>query len=602
MQVRLVAPNVSTVVFPLSLHPLPSNVGIPQNWDAQLQRLASEDLDVPRSVYALDKSAWLTAILEDVTFDMESMTVSVAFSDGHVEEWPLMNRGCVKMLDGILADIQRLADQPRKEKTQEGPVSPPSTPTSPTSKKPVKHKKSRSFLARMASLMSSNAQSPAPPTPVEEVQPPPVQEPEVDYVRLPKPLREAIRLRARSALLDAYRRFIVSELNARLPAAGYSVWIAESMLRRALEHMDYLVKQAGGVPPDPRQIPSSIQDNRIFHSAQASYTPSPFFDEEEGDWRSLTDTISTDTDGSSLHTPLNTPVCTQVFRGDDSRPRSVAVPGYTLQDLETYAFLGRQALELKQSLVRVEVAYRNTVMEDRQCLAVLEIRSKRRAWSNRQFKGGASVADVGFATPTRPSPLGRHEPFTRDTLSSASFLLTRTVEYDVACLFPVTEEREEEDTEAGLFFSATLAEESVNIPLERPQIRVRTHSMHRLQGLDLDPMFSPDPPVLIVPPTSASTSLPVRKQHPGLDIDPLLSPDPPVLIVPPAPLPVHKHHGPTFVAPLPKPSPLFDHDVGVDAMTEFTLAMDVPYSVQEFGGKGTYEHDDWLPGVVVDCR
>ena len=47
---------------------------------------------------------------------------------------------------------------------------------------------------------------------------------------------------ARSALLGAYRCFVVQELKSHLPQGGYTVWIAQSTLRRTEEHMASLAE------------------------------------------------------------------------------------------------------------------------------------------------------------------------------------------------------------------------------------------------------------------------------------------------------------------------------------------------------------------------
>ncbi|KAI0049536.1 hypothetical protein FA95DRAFT_1571206 [Auriscalpium vulgare] len=599
--------HVPTVLLNVSLPALPDALPTPANWDGQLHRIASDELlELPRSLYALDQSAWLTEIIQEVTFDMVTLTIGVTFSDGRVEEWPLMDSQCMDVLEGLVEDLQPSEAPKEKERLVASPPVPIPGP-SPSSKKSVKHKKQRSWanaLASLSSLISLNAQtqaSPPPPAP-----PPPLPPVEESCPATPETLVEsatdslfasrALRNRARSGLVDAYRRFVVSELKLRLPQAGYSVWVAEGQLRNTVEYMSFMVDQAGGVPPDPQQYGPLCQERGAFSSPRTICGPSPYFDEEEADWRSLTDTISTDTDGSSLHTPVSTPAGTQVFRGEVSSAPLV-VGGYSLTDLETYARFARQALDLQQSLARLQASVRNVAHEERQFLTVLEIRSKRRAWLNRRYRGGAHMADLGFASPTRSSPLARCTPINADAFCasasssdagvSAYYLSVQTADYDTARLFPVTEESDEEDLESGLFFSANPDnddddvyrgheedEERAALPLERPKIRVRTHSMHRLQALDLDPALAPEPPVLIVPPPPAAASARAAL--------------------------------PAFLAPLPKPAagrgPLFDHGVnlaGSVGETEFTLAMDVPYAPRELEGKGVYEHDDWLPGVVV---
>ena len=62
----------------------------------------------------------------------------------------------------------------------------------------------------------------------------------------------ALRRRARSTLVDAFRRFVLPELSRRFPVHGYYVWVLQSMLRRTLARMSELVDLFGGRVPDMR--------------------------------------------------------------------------------------------------------------------------------------------------------------------------------------------------------------------------------------------------------------------------------------------------------------------------------------------------------------
>ena len=133
--------NVSFV--PTDLHPLP------HNWDSQLAILHATDLELPRSIYAFDLSTWLTDILEEVTFDVVSLTVSVVFIDGHSEDWPLMDRACINLLEDILDDLRQSVHRPVP------PAAPPSSPVSPVCGKITKHKKQRSLLMQLVQYIAS---------------------------------------------------------------------------------------------------------------------------------------------------------------------------------------------------------------------------------------------------------------------------------------------------------------------------------------------------------------------------------------------------------------------------------------------------------------
>ena len=71
--------------------------------------------------------------------------------------------------------------------------------------------------------------------------------------------------------------------------------------------------------------------------------------------------------------------------------------------------------------------------------------------------------------------------------------------------------------------------ETQSMALKPPRIRAHTRSIHRLQVLNLDPMLSPDPPILLIP-TPSPTS-----PHPSSVVHTI-----PAYV--PAPVPVSVHH------------------------------------------------------------
>jgi len=138
-----------TIAFvPTDLHPLP------HKWDSQLAILNATDLELPRSIYALDLSTWLTDVLEEVTFDVVALTVSAVFTDGHTEDWPLMDRACVNILENILDDLRQSVLRPTPS-SPSLPPAPPSSPVSPVFRKPAKHKKQRSLLMQLVQYIAS---------------------------------------------------------------------------------------------------------------------------------------------------------------------------------------------------------------------------------------------------------------------------------------------------------------------------------------------------------------------------------------------------------------------------------------------------------------
>lgn len=150
MQLRLIShPPAPVMLFtisfiPTDLHPLPLN------WDSQIAILNVTDLELPRTIYALDMSTWLTDILEQVTFDVVSLTVSAVYTDGHTEDWPLMDRSCINILEGIVDGLRQTVHRPTPS-----PPAPPSPSVSSVFKKPAKHKKQRSLLMQLVQYVSS---------------------------------------------------------------------------------------------------------------------------------------------------------------------------------------------------------------------------------------------------------------------------------------------------------------------------------------------------------------------------------------------------------------------------------------------------------------
>ena len=149
MQLRLIShPPAPVMLFTISFIPTDLNP-LPPNWDSQLAILSATDLELPRSIYALDISTWLTDILEQVTFDVVSLTVSAVFTDGHTEDWPLMDRACIRILEGIVDGLRQTVHQPPPP-----PPAPPSPSVSPVFKKPAKHKKQRSLLMQLVQYIT----------------------------------------------------------------------------------------------------------------------------------------------------------------------------------------------------------------------------------------------------------------------------------------------------------------------------------------------------------------------------------------------------------------------------------------------------------------
>ncbi|KAI0816919.1 hypothetical protein BC628DRAFT_1334037 [Trametes gibbosa] len=221
---------------------------------------------------------------------------------------------------------------------------------------------------------------------------------------------------------------------AGFPPGLYPAWIARSMLRQTEERLREIVAEAnargitdvlvcGAVAPAsvPQRLSqdSDDSDDTISASTSASAT-----------------SLTTETDGSSVHTPIDSPGCSPFVPASasfgqlpsaDSKampqvPRSPSPPEYVF-DVSTYHALSGLSSRLFTILSRLGSTPRqihNMQQSSRygSDLTVLEIKSRRRAWSSRDFVGGARLSLVGLSTPARSSPLARCEHVTAEMVAA----------------------------------------------------------------------------------------------------------------------------------------------------------------------------------------
>jgi len=275
----------------------------------------------------------------------------------------------------------------------------------------------------------------------------------------------------------------------------------------------------------------------ISFDCQTATVPEDLFAYEDdvdaaSETASLSRTVGTESDCSSVHTPDST--CT--FRLGTPAAFAINDP-----NAEAFAALSRRTLRLREHLHRAEAAQRSVATDEAALFAIAEVRGRRRAWLNRQLRGGAHLSHIGFATPVQSSQLARFAPVT----ASSSNLQIASPR-----LFPVVEESEE-DLDA---FKAVFP-----IPVRRhKQVRMRTKSVrysHAPPGLDHCGESELGPPVLVVPP--------------------------PTVIPPP-------YSVTTVVAPLP------EH--------EFDLELSVIGGAFTNGKGVGYECGEWLPGIQLESQ
>ncbi|KAL1738871.1 hypothetical protein HDZ31DRAFT_69538 [Schizophyllum fasciatum] len=582
-----------TVLFSLSFPELEDRgVQKPPAWHTQLNALSVEDLEVPSDGHALDKAAGIPSLLEEVLFDVPARAVSCRYQDGAVLQWRMEGIECLCALSKVLEDVNESALQQERDeqrsKAEQKKAGQESLNSPPSTVKTHRHKKQRSLLMSLvASIVPHHSRStPSSPTTSSPSTsslsaPSSPSLPTDDFMlalqahqapKAPGLSPRALRRRARSTLVDAFRRFVLPELSRRFPVHGYYVWVLQSMLRRTLARMSELVELFGGRVPDMRPglhfLPDASVPSSIFYSS----------DDEDGD------NDSTD-DESSVHTPSSAH-----FGSIPTRHHLTSTSSYhtcrsttTLPPAEVAEYRGFFELtrRLRHLLLACHVRQEHMQNEQRQRDAVLEIRARRRAWLNRalvpQRLGAAS--QPGLAMPFRSSRLAQAvwtadeweyapEP-PRDALAeliacgedvsrlTAGLRRTRSVGSDM--LFPVSEvDGEGEDDDATREFELELGMGGLSLtdePVPVPSLAEERVPWAGGSDLDEEPMAIQAPPLV---PRRRTRSMHQQR----LDVKT------------PAQMGIVQPAVTEFGAL--KPPPHMERVLGED---EFTLGMDVPMSV-----------------------
>lgn len=265
---------------------------------------------------------------------------------------------------------------------------------------------------------------------------------------------ECIRRRARGQFVDIYRSWILPELKRRSNFSDYYAWILGSLLERNKAHMSFLLEQVGA-PALP------TEDDYLL--SRKNKVPSPSRDpstgtEDEGDGLSIAAT--TDTDDSSIHTPTEGVSLYRNSYLNTEFPRSPSPQEFTSEDLELFHSLGQEADRLRQLNHRNDLFECRITSDEAQLRSMLDVKSRRRAWSNRDFCGGAPTALIGLATPFKSSPLAHCEPITpqlvaswvpgHNSRGSSHYLCVTSGTHDLSELFPEVEEGYEEEDDQTL--------------------------------------------------------------------------------------------------------------------------------------------------------
>ncbi|PBK76141.1 hypothetical protein ARMSODRAFT_905635 [Armillaria solidipes] len=479
MLIRLLpAASHPTVLFAITFQNLPDDLFNPHAWTTHLSHLSVDGLDAPELVHCLDKAAFIPSILKEVTFDVPMSTISCRFVDGSTEEWPLRAPGCLQALNSVLDDVNQSAlvtereKEREKVKEKERKDGQQSLNSPPTTVKVTRHKKQRSLLMSLvASIVQLPSHTHSTSAPITRVPSPVLSKalPEQEVERAAPTLTpKALRRRARSTLVDAFRMYVAGELSRRLPSGGYYPWIIRSMLRRASDTMADLLQQA--VEINNAFVTSPFEDEGYFPPPSLVTSPFSSIEDDGGD---------TDTDGSSVHTPSTAYFSLRSMHSRHSHvPETptdyTSVPrhlqGLSTDELLEYQSLSSHCVRLRQLLILQEAKEEHHANEVRQRDAILEIRSRRRAWQNKALVARVGDMNVGLATPYASSRLAQvswsgedyeYVPPSYDSTAEEEYVeeydeydeklglgLKRSKGRSDAKLFPVSEEDEEEPFDA----------------------------------------------------------------------------------------------------------------------------------------------------------
>lgn len=451
-----------TVLFTLTFPSLPDDLPLPHAWLNVAETLQTHDLPPPPCIHALDTAAAPVALIDTVTFDLARGELTCAWIDGAADAHPIPPE-CIAALEQIVEDVSLASIEAQREQHRARAAECPPTPHSSLNKPPAavtqcqaaKHKRRRSTFFSMVSaiLSTSSAANSAPPLPL-----PCLEAPELVSSSVPAasaapaaelaapnrgPRSRFLRRRARSLLVDTFRRFVLPLYPAR---ASYDTWSIASLLRRtALQARDVLdraapVARAVGV----RALPCPDGED------EDAFPAWPYLDDESDDscGSDAASCCSSTVDESSVDTPregeLDVFVAVRAADEDDdpffpraalaakqlaspstARPPSGATISQAHVDRAALAALAEEygALQTHASKLRVLRAYldgqrERVLAEERAFGEALEERAVRRASSSLGFASRSVASFVAsrpdFSRPFARSPLAAQRPATLD--------------------------------------------------------------------------------------------------------------------------------------------------------------------------------------------
>ncbi|KAF5389125.1 hypothetical protein D9757_004886 [Collybiopsis confluens] len=562
MLIRLI-PSVSqpTVLFKLVFENLPETLQTPTAWVEHLTALDSDDLEIPESLHALDKSAGIVSLCDEVVFNMVDNKIRCVLCDGEVEEWKIGSEhqalaahqrtdDLARRLGSVINDVNESAAEMQREHIREeearkdqqrlreeveeaAKLLEPGTRCSSFSRKQGRpgHKKQRSLLMNLvSSLISLNLNSPrsprsllssfppsptssppssprassenyvtqtvsAPPTLSRSVTLPawksrrsrPVSTPSLStpssIIELPLPSPvvvivgpppppplspRALRRRARSSLVDAFRIHVLPEITRRVrcshsavnapvaiygsdTSAPYYRWVVSSTLKRVDARLTEVSRElkvemdALGIELSSSALSglTGFDSNDVGSATDLQRLDSPSCTSgSEGQLVSSEGGIATGESGSRGAAHV-VPTITEVVEHSLTenyvrRPTSISsahhkvsllseipppvhpefpLPQSFRELLTQHNDLSAAHQRLVHLLLTLHARAAATASDIVQREAVLEVRSRRRAWLNRSLQHspfgnndseGVANWSGAMSSPFRPSGLGRH--------------------------------------------------------------------------------------------------------------------------------------------------------------------------------------------------
>ena len=149
MLIRLIpTPPEPAILFAVTFPDLDDSLPMSPSWTDQLRSLQHDSLELPQAMHTLDRAAGLIGIVAEITFDVPALTISCRMADGAVQEWPLMEKGCLNALEGVVCDVNESSAEMERETEMEREMEKEKekkrfdTPSG----KLTRHKKQRSLL------------------------------------------------------------------------------------------------------------------------------------------------------------------------------------------------------------------------------------------------------------------------------------------------------------------------------------------------------------------------------------------------------------------------------------------------------------------------